>query len=75
MVSDNSYVLRFPISEISLLGKNTKGYKGMKLSKDESVVGLAITSDVNVIHVRGRDISLGRLKEAHINSKGNKIRA
>ncbi len=74
LVSDNSYVLRFPISEISVLGKNTKGYKGMKLSKGELLVGLAITSNVNVIHVRGRDISLGRLKQAHINSKGNKIR-
>lgn len=74
LVSDADYALRFPLNEVTEMKKTSKGEKGMKLNKDESVVSAAIIGDVNTVKVRGRDVQVGRLKEGHRNGRGSKIR-
>ena len=75
IVTDNDYVLRFPLSEVSELKKTSKGEKGIKLGKGEKCTGAALVGEVSSITVRGRNLQIGRLKSGHRNSRGNKVRA
>ena len=74
LVSDNDYVLRFPMSEISEMKKTSKGEKGIKLGKGESVVSAWIIGMTNAIKVRGRDLQIGRLSVSHRYGRGSKVR-
>ncbi len=74
LVTDNDYVLRFPMSEISEMKKTSKGEKGMKLGKDESIVSAWLIGATNCIQVRGRDLQIGRLSVSHRYGRGSKVR-
>ncbi len=74
LVSDNDYVLRFPMNEISEMKKTSKGEKGIKLGKGESVVSAWIIGMTNAIKVRGRDLQIGRLSVSHRYGRGSKVR-
>ncbi len=74
LISDSDYVLRFPLSEVTEMKKTSKGEKGMKLGKGESLAGAVLTGETNTVKVRGRNVQLGRLKEGHRNGRGSKIR-
>ncbi|MDO4938490.1 MAG: DNA topoisomerase (ATP-hydrolyzing) [Lachnospiraceae bacterium] len=73
-VTDNDYVLRFPMSEVSEMKKTSKGEKGMKLGKGESVVSAWLIGATNAIKVRGRDLQIGRLSVSHRYGRGSKVR-
>jgi len=73
--SDNDYLLRFPIREAAELKKNSKGVRGMKLGKGETVTAMYLPDEVGNAIVRGREFAVNRLKQAHRGQKGNKARA
>ena len=74
LVTDNDYVLRFPMNEISEMKKTSKGEKGMKLGKGESIVSAWIIGATSSIKVRGRDLQIGRLSVSHRYGRGSKVR-
>lgn len=74
LVTDNDYVLRFPMNEISEMKKTSKGEKGMKLGKSESIVSAWIIGATSSIKVRGRDLQIGRLSVSHRYGRGSKVR-
>ena len=73
--TDNDYILRFPLEEVSELKKTSKGEKAIKLAKGEKCAGAALVGEVSSIVIRGRNLQIGRLKGGHRNSRGNKVRA
>lgn len=75
LVTDNDYVLRFPMSEVSEMKKTSKGEKGIKLGKGESVVSAWLIGATSSIKVRGRDLQIGRLSVSHRYGRGSKVRA
>lgn len=74
VVSDKSYTLRFPTSEVSLLKKTSKGEKSMKLAEGEYIESIHLLSDEDMIKVKDKEIILSRLKQGHRNDRGSKIR-
>lgn len=68
--------LRFPMEDISMLKKNSKGVRGIKLGKDETleeVYFLGNDSD-NVILYKNKEVHLNRLKIGKRDGKGSKVR-
>jgi DNA gyrase subunit A len=74
LVTDNDYMLRFPISEVSEMKKTSKGEKGIQLGKNERVSGVYLLKDTETITIRGRDVNPARLKPGHRNNRGIKAR-
>lgn len=68
--------LRFPTEEISLLKKNSKGVRGIKLSKDELLeeVYLLGAGTEPVITYKEKQVYLNRLKLSKRDGKGTKAR-
>ena len=75
LFTDNDYALRFPLEEVTEMKKSSRGEKGIKLGKGESVSGAYLVGDVSTVEVRGRELQIGRLKAGHRNTKGTKVRA
>lgn len=68
--------LRFPLEEIAVLKKNSRGVRGIKLIKDEeleSVYLLGGDSD-NLITYKDKQVHLNRLKIGKRDGKGSKVR-
>ena len=74
LCSDADYTLRFPLSEVSVMKKNSRGVQGMKLGKGESLTDVWFLTDGAVVESRGRTITLNRLKQAHRDGKGTKFK-
>jgi len=72
--SDNDYLLRFPLSEVPGLKKNSKGVRGMKLQKGEGLTAMYLPDEVGNAIIRGREFAVNRLKTAHRGQKGSKAR-
>lgn len=68
--------LRFPTEEISLLKKNSRGVRGIKLSKDELLEEVYLLGDGTepVITYREKQVYLNRLKLSKRDGKGTKAR-
>ncbi|MGN0317353.1 MAG: DNA topoisomerase (ATP-hydrolyzing) subunit A [Lachnospira sp.] len=68
--------LKFPLAEIPMKKKNAMGVRGIKLSKDDFVddVFLLTEGDSFSMEYRGKMIDFGKMKLAHRDTKGTKVR-
>ncbi len=70
--------LRFPMEEISLLKKASRGVRGIKLERGETleqVYPLGLPEDPAVIRYKDREVHLNRLKLAKRDGKGSRLRS
>ena len=68
------FFLRFALEEVSVMKKNSRGVRGMKLGKDEEIESVYLLGDEAVIDYKGKDVHLNRLKLAKRDGKGSKVR-
>ncbi len=68
--------LRFALEEVSELKKASRGVRGMKLGKDDEVIGawLLTRGAERVVTWKEKEIHLSRLKLAKRDGKGTKVR-
>lgn len=66
--------LRFPLEEISVLKKASKGVRGMKLAKNEELEQIYLIGEDPVIEYKGKEVHMNRLKLSKRDGKGNKVR-
>ncbi len=68
--------LKFPLTEIPMKKKGAVGVRGIKLSKDDYVddVYLITEGDDVCTEYKGKYIDLGKMKMAHRDTKGTKVR-
>lgn len=68
--------LRFPVEEISLLKKNSRGVRGIKLTKDEELEELYLLGGDGdkMITYKQKQVHLNRLKIGKRDGKGSKVR-
>lgn len=66
--------LRFTVEEIPELKKNSRGVRGIKLTKDETLEHLYLLQKEPVIQYKNREIQLNRLRIGKRDGKGNKYR-
>ncbi|MBQ4284305.1 MAG: DNA topoisomerase 4 subunit A [Lachnospira sp.] len=68
--------LKFPLTEIPMKKKGAVGVRGIKLSKDDFVddVYLITEGDDVSTEYKGKCIDLGKMKMAHRDTKGTKVR-
>lgn len=68
--------LRFPMEDISLLKKNSKGVRGIKLGKDEFLeeIYLLGADTETVITYKEKQVYLNRLKLSKRDGKGSRVR-
>ena len=74
--TENGVFLKFPLTEIPQKKKNAVGVRGIKLVKDDTVDDVYLignTEDVSTEYC-GKTIDLGRMKLAHRDTKGTKVR-
>ncbi|PNH20134.1 hypothetical protein B6K86_05960 [Lachnospiraceae bacterium] len=62
------------LEEVSELKKNSRGVRGMKLGATDCIAAVHFLSEESTVDFRGRSISLNRLKQAHRDGKGTKIK-
>jgi DNA gyrase subunit A len=68
------YFLRFDVSEISEMKKNSKGVRGIKLERDDELENLYLVNEDAVVTYKKKEIQLNRLKLAKRDGKGTKVR-
>ena len=68
------YFLRFNISEISEMKKNSKGVRGIKLERGDELEHLYLTGEDGTVTYKKKEIQLNRLKTAKRDGKGSKVR-
>jgi DNA gyrase subunit A len=68
--------LKFPLTDIPMKKKSAVGVRGIKLAKDDYVedVFLLGQNDEFTMEYRGKMIDFGRMKLAHRDTKGTKVR-
>lgn len=66
--------LRFPLDEISILKKASRGVRGIRLAKNEELETVYLIGENPVIDYKGKEVHLNRLKLAKRDGKGNKVR-
>ena len=74
LMTDNDFMLRFPLSEIPEMKKNSRGVRGMKLGPSDFVAEIHLLSEETSTEYRGRPVALNRLKLAHRDGKGSKFK-
>ena len=67
--------LKFMLEEISLLKKNSRGVRGIKLAKGEELEALYLLGEDKVAHYKGKEVHMNRLKLGKRDGKGSKARA
>ena len=74
--TNSGVFLRFPVEEISLLKKNSRGVRGIKLGKGEELEEVYFLGDNtdNVIVYKQKEVHLNRLKIGKRDGKGSKVR-
>ncbi len=66
--------LRFALQEISLLKKNSRGVRGIKLARGEELEALYLLGENTIAEYKGKMIHLNRLKIGKQDGKGSKAR-
>ena len=66
--------LRFALEEISLLKKNSRGVRGIKLARGEELEALYLLRENTIAGYKGKEIHLNRLKIGKRDGKGSKAR-
>lgn len=74
LATDAGVFLRFPLEEIPLLKKASKGVRGIKLAKGESLEACYLAGQDQVIRYKDKEIRLSRLKPGKRDGKGSKLR-
>lgn len=78
LATQNGYFLRFAIEEIPEKKKTAVGVRGMKLTKGDRVRSVYFThiedSDIPVILYDEKAVDITRIKPAHRDGKGSKLR-
>lgn len=74
--TNHGVFLRFPLEEVSLLKKNSKGVRGIKLGKGEELEHLYLLGEGNdnMITYKEKQVHLNRLKMSKRDGKGSKAR-
>lgn len=72
--TNDDFFLRLKPDEIPLLGRATKGVKGIKLGKDDFVKDAYILDEDAVVEVSSKNYKLNTLKQANRATKGNKLK-
>lgn len=68
--------LKFPLTEIPQKKKNAAGVRGMKLSKEDYIEDLYLLTngDALTVEYKGKFVDFAKMKLAHRDTKGTKIR-
>lgn len=74
LLTTGGVFLRFPLEEISLLKKASRGVRGIKLSKNETLEGLYLIGQGLSVICGDKEVPLTRLKTAKRDGKGTKLR-
>ena len=72
--STGGVFLRFALQEISLLKKNSRGVRGIKLARGEELEALYLLGENTIAEYKGKMIHLNRLKIGKRDGKGSKAR-
>ncbi|MBQ9579965.1 MAG: DNA topoisomerase, partial [Lachnospiraceae bacterium] len=72
--TDKGYFLRFPISEIPKKKKTAVGVRGIKVGKDDKIIGIHILKEGEEKYIsrKGAEVALHRIHLAHRDGKGTK---
>ena len=71
--NDNLF-LRLKPDEVPLLGRATKGVKGIKLGKGDFVADAYVLSDDTIVNIDGKNKNLNQLSRGSRGTKGSKIK-
>ena len=71
--TNDGFFLRLKPDEVPLLGRATKGVKGIKLGKGDYVVDAYVLDDDTVANVDGKNKNLNQLKRCARATKGSKL--
>ena len=66
--------LRFMLEEISVMKKNARGVRGIKLAKNEELEAIYLLGEDPVVVYKGKEVHMNRLKMAKRDGKGSKVR-
>ena len=66
--------MRLALQEISLLKKNSRGVRGIKLARGEELEALYLLGENTIAEYKGKMIHLNRLKIGKRDGKGSKAR-
>ena len=66
--------LRFLLEEISVMKKNSRGVRGIKLAAGEELEQLYLIGENPVVLYKEKEVHLNRLKVAKRDGKGSKVR-
>ncbi len=72
--SKEGMFLKFPMEEISLLKKNSRGVRGMKLDAKDILEHVYLPGVETVVVFKEKEVHLNRLKAAKRDGKGSKVR-
>ena len=74
--TESGIFLKFPLSEIPMKKKGAVGVRGIKLGKDDKVsdIYLITEGDSFMMEYKGKTLDFNRLKLAHRDGKGSKIK-
>ena len=72
--SKNGMFLKFPLAEIPELKKNSRGVRGIRLEKEDTLEHVYLPDVDGTAHYKGKEVALGRLKAAKRDGKGTKVR-
>lgn len=71
--TNDNYFLRLKPDEVPLLGRATKGVKGIKLGKGDYVIDAYVLEEDSVVSVDGKNKNLNQLKRGSRATKGGKL--
>ena len=74
LLTAEGMVLKFLLSEVPELKKNSRGVRGMKLENGDKLEQVYFPEKEKTAEYRGKEITLGRLKLAKRDGKGTKVR-
>lgn len=72
--TNNGVFLRFLLEEISVMKKNSRGVRGIKLADGEELEKLYLIGENPIITYKKKEVHLNRLKMAKRDGKGSKVR-
>lgn len=72
--TSNGVFLRFNTEEISVLKKNSRGVRGIKLVPEEELEAVYLLGEDPVIQYKKKEVHLNRLKISKRDGKGSKVR-
>lgn len=74
--TENGVFLKFPLTDVPQKKKGALGVHGIKLAKEDFIAEVYLISagEERMLHYKGKQIEPGKLKMAHRDTKGTKIR-